>query len=302
MAWSFKCRLRLAGCAQVMKSANIKTASARKAVLAVLGSRVLGPLRSGMEARVVKSNRFNRILVRAGGNRLFWYSTDDLKRLPLTHEDIEARFNAIDEDASGVLDRGEVAQVAASLGNELNDKELNEAMEAMDEDGSGEVSLPEFIHWFENGLKDDGGKSGGAPRAAYLSYAKDDRVSLKPEAAKRLEAQMKLPTVHARAMAWIADHQDDDDFDEPLPPPPTTAQLLDRLVRPATRPRKDKSYADQFMQAPALRPATHYVVHSLHARFWVRSHSSFELFLFRGSVFLTMLGNRTQCMRCCCTS
>ena len=86
MAWSFKCRLRLAGCAQVMKSANIKTASARKAVLAVLGSRVLGPLRSGMEARVVKSNRFNRILVRAGGNRLFWYSTDDLKRLPLTHE------------------------------------------------------------------------------------------------------------------------------------------------------------------------------------------------------------------------
>ena len=112
---------------------------------------------------------------------------------------------------------------------------------------------------------------------------------------------MKLPTVHARAMAWIADHQDDDDFDEPLPPPPTTAQLLDRLVRPATRPRKDKSYADQFMQAPALRPATHYVVHSLHARFWVRSHS-FELFLFRGSVFLTMLGNRTQCMRCCCTS
>ena len=52
-------------CAQVMKSANIKTASARKAVLAVLGSRVLGPLRSGMEARVVKSNRFNRILVRA---------------------------------------------------------------------------------------------------------------------------------------------------------------------------------------------------------------------------------------------
>ena len=47
-------------------------------------------------------------------------------------------------------------------------------------------------------------------------------------------------------------------------------------MRPATRPRKDKSYADQFMQAPALRPATHYVVHSLHARFWVRSHSSFD--------------------------
>ena len=256
----------------VQTAANIKESSARKAVLAVMESRVQGPLRPGLEARVVKANRFNRVLVNCSGNRLFWYACSDLKQLPLTHKDIKKRFEAIDEDASGVLDRGEVAQVAASLGAELNEKQLNEAMEAMDDDGSGEVSLPEFIRWFEREQKESNSGKGKVKKAAYLTFGADDRVSLKPEAAVRLESQSKLPTLHDRSLAYIEDHSDDDDFDDPSTVNVlTTDGLIEVLVKPATRKTK-QSYAGQYLMRPVLRKATHYVVHSLQDMFWDTVH------------------------------
>jgi Ca2+-binding EF-hand superfamily protein len=252
--------------AGVQKAKNCQHFSARKAVMAVVESHVLGPLRPGLEGRVVNANRHNRVFVNCTGGRQFWYSCADLKQLPLTHADIKKRFDAIDEDGSGVLDRGEVAQVAASLGAELNDKQLNEAMEAMDHDGSGEVSLPEFITWYEHEQQDQA--KGKVKKAAYLTFSKDDRVSLKPEAAARLKAQCKLPSVHERACAWIEDHKDDDDFDVPtVQHPLTTAQLVDTIIKPATQ-RSKQSYANEYLSRPVLQKATHYVVHDPEDGFW----------------------------------
>jgi Ca2+-binding EF-hand superfamily protein len=57
-------------------------------------------------------------------------------------------FAEIDTDGSGTLDRGEVAAVAAKLGLRLGKRQLDEAMRAMDEDGSGEVDAAEFAAWW----------------------------------------------------------------------------------------------------------------------------------------------------------
>lgn len=254
----------------VEKAKNCLPSSALKAVLAVVESRVLGPLRPGLEGRVVKANRHNRVLVEYTGGRRFWYACSDLTRLPLSHDDIKRRFEAIDEDASGVLDRDEVSKVAASLGAELNDKQLNDAMEAMDEDGSGEVSLPEFIAWFEHEQNEHG--TAKVHKAAYLMFGKEDRVVLNPDAAARLKAQCKLPSVHERACAWIQDHKDDDDFDDPISQfHLTTAQVVDRIIKPATQ-RTKQSYADGYLARPMLRKATHYVVHNPESGFWDTVH------------------------------
>ncbi len=254
----------------VQKAQNCQPSSALKAVLAVVESKVRGPLQIGIEGRVVKANRFNRVLVECTGNRQFWYACADLERLPLSRDDITRRFEAIDGDGSGVLDRDEVAQVAASLGTELNDKQLNDAMEAMDDDGSGEVSLPEFIAWFEREQQDHGNEK--VKKAAYLMFGKQDRVLLKPEAAARLAKQCKLPSVHERACAWIEDHKDDDDFDDPvLQSQLTTVQMIDKIIKPATQ-RSKQSYAEEYLTRPMLRKASHYVVHDPENGFWDTIH------------------------------
>ena len=260
----------------VQVAANCQPHNARKAVLAVMESRVLGPLRPGLEARVVKANRFNRVLVNCTGNRLFWYACADLKQLPLTHGDIKKRFDAIDEGASGHLDRGEVAQVAASLGAELNEKQLNEAMEAMDHDGSGEVDLEQFIGWFEHEQKESNSNTTDkVKRAAWLTFGKDDRVSLKLEASARLENQAVLPTTHERSLAYIEDHENDDDFADPPTEQQahenTTQHMIETLVKPATRETK-QSYAGQYLMRPVLKKATHYVVHNPEDMFWDTLH------------------------------
>ena len=257
--------------AAVQTAQNCQPHSALKAVLSVVESKVRGPLQLGIEGRVVKANRFNRVLVECTGNREFWYACADLERLPLSHDDIKKRFEAIDEDGSGVLDRDEVAQVAASLGTELNEKQLNEAMEAMDGDCSGEVSLVEFIAWFEREQQDHG--KGTVKKAAYLMFGRQDRVLLKPEAAERLIEQCKLPSVHERACAWIEDHKDDDDFDEPISQSqPTTMQMINKIIKPATQ-RSKQSYADEYLERPVLHRATHYVVHDPENGFWDTVHA-----------------------------
>ncbi len=61
---------------------------------------------------------------------------------------VRAIFMDLDSDGGGTLDEREVAAMAERLGAPLRKKELKEAMAAMDEDGSGEVDMDEFLLWF----------------------------------------------------------------------------------------------------------------------------------------------------------
>ena len=105
-------------------------------VVQVTAGRVVGLLKnSSLEALVVKANRHNRVqVVIPGGDRIFWYAAADLQQQPLSASDIKKKFENIDEDQSGVLDRDEVARAVSALcgGVDLDDKQLNAAMEEMD--------------------------------------------------------------------------------------------------------------------------------------------------------------------------
>lgn len=72
---------------------------------------------------------------------------------------VEARqlFHEIDADGGGTLDRDEIRQLARRLGKRLSDKQLNEAMMAMDADGSGDVAFDEFLSWWKGYLASGGG-------------------------------------------------------------------------------------------------------------------------------------------------
>ena len=50
-------------------------------------------------------------------------------------------FAHIDVDGSGTLEREEIAAMSKELGNDLTERELDLAMAAMDEDGSGGVAV-----------------------------------------------------------------------------------------------------------------------------------------------------------------
>jgi calmodulin len=54
----------------------------------------------------------------------------------------------MDTDEGGTLDRDEIRDLARSLGNQLTDAQLDQAMIEMDEDGSGEVDFEEFFDWY----------------------------------------------------------------------------------------------------------------------------------------------------------
>lgn len=64
-----------------------------------------------------------------------------------------AIFAELDADGGGTLDQREVAAMAERLGAPLRKRELEEAMAAMDEDGSGEVDIDEFLLWFHASRK-----------------------------------------------------------------------------------------------------------------------------------------------------
>jgi Ca2+-binding EF-hand superfamily protein len=53
---------------------------------------------------------------------------------------------------AGYLDMEEVAHVCRELGKNLSATKLTDAMDAMDKDGSGEVSLKEFERWWRQEL------------------------------------------------------------------------------------------------------------------------------------------------------
>jgi Ca2+-binding EF-hand superfamily protein len=66
-------------------------------------------------------------------------------------EKLKGIFDAIDEDHSGYLDRAELGNLAERAGRHLTDRQLDDAMQHMDADNSGEVEFEEFVDWWEHG-------------------------------------------------------------------------------------------------------------------------------------------------------
>ena len=59
-------------------------------------------------------------------------------------------FNLIDADNSGLLDRDEISSLADYLSEDpMSEAEMDQAMQEMDGDGSGEVDFEEFQSWWD---------------------------------------------------------------------------------------------------------------------------------------------------------
>eukprot|EP00941_MAST-03F_sp_MAST-3F-sp1_P003801 g3801.t1 len=60
-------------------------------------------------------------------------------------KEIRKVFDAYDVDKSGTIDRKELKNLAADLGQEFDDEELAEVFATLDSDGSGQIDFHEFL-------------------------------------------------------------------------------------------------------------------------------------------------------------
>lgn len=84
-----------------------------------------------------KRRRFWHVLT--ADSRLTWFKDTDARTL----------FDELDSDGSGFLDADEVKELCKKLGKSLNKSDVEAALNAMDADGSGEISFGEFQPWWE---------------------------------------------------------------------------------------------------------------------------------------------------------
>jgi len=60
-------------------------------------------------------------------------------------EEIKQTFDLFDKDRSGAIDRHELGEVFKSLGQHYTEKELQEMINDIDDDGSGAIEFAEFL-------------------------------------------------------------------------------------------------------------------------------------------------------------
>ena len=70
----------------------------------------------------------------------------DIYRSTVT--DAIEKFNKFDDDKSGSLDTDELGKLMTKMGIEIDDDGMQKCLQEIDEDGSGSVSMEEFIQWF----------------------------------------------------------------------------------------------------------------------------------------------------------
>jgi len=58
-------------------------------------------------------------------------------------------FSKVDADSSGLIDAGELQLMMVYLDLDLSESQCEMVMAEIDEDGSGEIDLEEFIIWFQ---------------------------------------------------------------------------------------------------------------------------------------------------------
>ena len=98
-------------------------------------------------------------------------------------------FDSIDADGSGLLDKDELAVLAAKLGRTLGPAELDSAMTEMDTDQSGEVDFEEFEEWWT--------KSAAGERSSELAKA----AAAQEAAAARIQAVHRGRLLRAAVVA-----------------------------------------------------------------------------------------------------
>ena len=67
------------------------------------------------------------------------------------------------DDGDGQLDREEVRKLARAMGVKMSDVEVDNAMAAMDRDGSGTVDLEEFTRWWKSAAREEAGLKAMSP-------------------------------------------------------------------------------------------------------------------------------------------
>ena len=74
----------------------------------------------------------------------------------LLNNDVKVAFNNFDTDGSGGIDKKELGELSKKLGNELTEKDLDEALKTLDLNGDGVIDIHEFARWYFSGMKSFG--------------------------------------------------------------------------------------------------------------------------------------------------
>lgn len=133
-------------------------------------------------------------------------------------------FDRIDDDGSGLLDRGETKELMVQLFPGLSDAEFDEAFATMDDDGSGEVDFDEFSAWWEAELKEKGAELEARMREVqekikmkkmamelYNADPGDDTSKLRSNLANRAT---KVKKQTKQQQAGVKEIESDDDSDD----------------------------------------------------------------------------------------
>ena len=177
-------------------------------------------------------------------------------------------FGRFDPDGSGALDASELKQLAASMGKEIDDDGISELLALLDADGSGSISIDEFLDWWalglsvealresealrkSDGLADDGG--GGVALARPLlgldgmversdsctaSTPSDEGES---DAARRVSRRCRMDDMHGF-----------NEGVEPMRDKEGPGRLVSARYGASTRPRSRPSQATAAVVAPEV--------------------------------------------------
>ncbi|CAE7273653.1 CMD1 [Symbiodinium microadriaticum] len=61
---------------------------------------------------------------------------------------MKSQFDIFDQDQSGYINAAELRSLFTKIGEEITDRQLEEAVRELDTDQSGEVEFFEFVEWF----------------------------------------------------------------------------------------------------------------------------------------------------------
>ena len=113
-------------------------------------------------------------------------------------------FEAADVDDSGYLEIDEIDSVCRELGKKLSEEKLNSAMDEMDKDQSGEVSLKEFERWWRKELALKEERDDARERGEFVPDSSSEEEEDEEEVARQKRQQKKMEREEAKAAAKAA--------------------------------------------------------------------------------------------------
>jgi len=76
----------------------------------------------------------------------------ELKIKSVLEEEIKPAFAKVDKDGSGAIDKSELGELSAGLGQPLDDEKLSQALKDLDINGDGVIDESEFSAWYLSGM------------------------------------------------------------------------------------------------------------------------------------------------------